>query len=65
MKERVLEHQPVGDTLFPISEVAKLFGVTPETVRNWIHDDRIKALKHGGRWKVSQSEITRMATSNF
>lgn len=64
MKERGLA-DPVNDKLFTAHEVAELFGVTPETVRNWINDGRIHGLKHGGRWRVTQSEITRMATSNF
>jgi excisionase family DNA binding protein len=59
------DHSPVGEKLYTVKEVADLMKVTPETVRNWIRNERVTALRHPGRLMVTQSELTRIATSNF
>lgn len=59
------DHPVVGEKLYTTDEVAELFKVTPYTVRNWIKAGRVKALKHGKSYKITQTELTRLATSNF
>lgn len=62
---RVDQYEPLGEKLYTLVEVAVLMGVTAATVRNWIKSNRIKAIKHPGGYRVTQSELKRMATSNF
>lgn len=44
-------------TLFRIGEVAKIFGVTDRTVRNWIKNGTITAVKVGGGVWIKKEAI--------
>jgi len=43
-----------------IYEVAEIFGVHWQTVRNWIREGRIKAVKIGKSVRISIEEIERL-----
>ena len=46
-----------------VEQVADLLSVTPELVRMWIHDGRVRATMLGGRklgWRIAESEIERL-----
>lgn len=46
------------DELLPIGEVAKAFGVTVATVRNWDRDGRIESVRTpGGQRRFRRSEV--------
>lgn len=44
---------------YNIRETAQLLGMTVRTVRQWIHDGKIKAVQYAnrGKWYISGSEI--------
>lgn len=44
-----------------VSVVARLLGVTPQTVRNWIESKKIRASRTlGGVYEVPASELARL-----
>ena len=49
------------DDLLTVAEVARKFDVTPYTIRQWIRDGKIKALKPGGHWRIERGEFKRRA----
>lgn len=53
------------DPLLSTKQIAKLFGVTPYTIRKWINDDRMKAVRLNGQLKVRRSEVNRYAQEMF
>lgn len=48
------------DPFLSVETVAELFDVEPYTVRNWIKQDKIKAQKILGRWRIRKSELARL-----
>ena len=46
--------------LLRIIEVAELFGVHYQTVRNWINSGEIKAIKIGGQYFITKEEVERL-----
>lgn len=46
--------------MLTLKQVADVFGVTRQTVLNWVNTDYIKATKIGGHYRVEQSEIDRL-----
>jgi excisionase family DNA binding protein len=53
------------DPLWSTDKVAELFDVKPETVRNWIDQGKIKAIKLNGYWRIRRSEVIRYGNANF
>lgn len=47
------------DKLADMHEIAAHFGVTTETVRNWIKGRKLPAMKIGGRWRFDWADIER------
>jgi len=45
--------------------VADLFDVTVGTVRDWIRNGELLAVKFGRRWKVSETELHRFANERL
>jgi excisionase family DNA binding protein len=43
-----------------LKQVADIFGVTRQTVLNWVNSDYIKATKIGGHYRVTDEEIERL-----
>lgn len=43
-----------------ISEVAKILGVSPQTIRAWIKNGVIKAIKPHGTYYISIKEVERL-----
>lgn len=46
-------------------KVAKMFDVRTQTVGEWIRDEKMKATKINGRWKVSVAEVKRFGQSKY
>lgn len=46
-----------GVKFYSITTVAKIFEVTPATIRNWITSGSLKAVKIQGRWRIPHSAI--------
>jgi hypothetical protein len=47
----------VDETFVPIEDIAKHFSVSVSTVRGWIRQDLIPALKIGGVYRFKISEV--------
>ena len=45
------------NAVFSLSEAAKLLGITHNGIRGWIHTNRIKYGKCGGRYFIPGAEI--------
>jgi excisionase family DNA binding protein len=46
------------------SKVAAQLGVTRQTVHNWISAGKLKAVKVGGVWRVTQEDVIAFQKSN-
>jgi excisionase family DNA binding protein len=47
------------DRLVPVARLADRWNVAPLTVRRWIAEGRIQALRVGRLWRVRNSEVER------
>lgn len=47
---------------YNIRAAAQLLGMTVRTVRQWVHDGKIKAVQYArhGKWYISETEINRI-----
>lgn len=45
--------------LYTITEIEKILGVTHKTVENYIKGGKLKAVKIGGKWKVTEDTLRR------
>lgn len=43
-----------------VEEVAAKFGVTDQSVRNWITSGRLRATRHGRVWRVRREDLDKM-----
>lgn len=51
---------------YNIVKTAELLGIKVRTVRQWIRDEKLKAVKYdvSNRWFIPESEITRLKNGN-
>lgn len=54
-----------SDPFLSTTQVARLFGNTTETVRVWIESGILSAVQVRGRWRVRQSEVTRLVNEKY
>lgn len=40
-------------------DVAEQYNVNPATVRKWIREDKLKAIKMGALWRIPEEELQR------
>ena len=45
--------------VFPLKDVAPTLGVSYRTLLQYVKDKRLRAVKIGGRWKVSEENLKR------
>ncbi len=43
--------------LYTLTECEKVLGVSHRTLLRWITEDKIKAIKVGSRWKISEDTL--------
>lgn len=43
--------------LYSLTEVEKILGVSHRTLLRWVTEDKIKAIKVGSRWKISEDTL--------
>lgn len=50
------------NNMYNTFEAAKILGIKTRTIRGWIHDKKIKAVKYNGgkKWFISSEEIERI-----
>ena len=46
-----------GLTLYTLTELESVLGVTHRTLQSYIKDGRLKGVKIGGKWKVSEENL--------
>jgi len=49
--------------LMKVSEVARMFGVTPYTIRQWIKDEKVHGVKigKGHYWRITTKSVKQLA----
>lgn len=47
----------VAPKLYKVTDLAEMFGVTKITIRAWINDGKIKAVKHGKSYYVTEEDL--------
>lgn len=59
---RMLEDiaHPNEGKLYNVDDAAELLSVKPATLREWIRAGKVKAIKLGGSWKISDTELRRL-----
>lgn len=45
--------------LYNLTDLEKILGVSHRTLLQYVKDSRLKAVKIGGKWKVSAENLTR------
>jgi len=45
-------------------EVGEQFNVKPATIRKWIRDGKLKALKLGRLWRITEEELNRFINAS-
>lgn len=68
MKERP-EFNPDNlddDAMYTTAHVARLFGVTSETVRDWIQSNKLPGVRlPSGQWRVKRRDVIKFANHKF
>jgi len=44
---------------FSPEEMGEQFNIKPATIRKWIRESKLKAVKLGGLWRISEEELQR------
>lgn len=48
--------------LYNLLEVSKITGVSYRTIQNYVKDGKIKAVKIGGKWRVTEENLRAFLT---
>lgn len=57
---------PESDKLYTTKDVAEMFAVTSETVRDWIGEGKLPAIRLGsGHLRVKQTDVVAFANHRF
>jgi len=51
-----------GYRLYSLGDAEQVLGISHRTIQNYITDGSIKATKIGGRWRITEEELKRVAT---
>lgn len=47
--------------LYTITEIEPILGVTHRTILQYIKDKKLKAVKVGGKWKITETNLKKFA----
>ncbi len=50
-----MQQQP--DEIFTVSEAAARLKIKPDTLREWIYTDQIRAYRLGTRWRIKAADL--------
>ena len=50
----------IEQLMFTLAETAKILGRGERTIRDYVHQKKIKAVKIGGKYAISKDEIERI-----
>ena len=54
-----------GDEFLTVAEVAELLKLNPQTVRNWIDQGSLPAIRMGRRVRIKRSDFERVLEENY
>lgn len=57
--------EPITERFMSVSQVADMFQVTPYTIREWIKDEKLDAVKLGSRWRIKYSSVCKLANIKY
>lgn len=43
--------------MYSLTEIESIIGVTHRTLQQWVKDNKLPAVKIGGKWKVKESDL--------
>ncbi len=55
--QEILQTKKVEFVLYEVEDVAKMLGVSERTVRRWIEDKKLKAMKLGRGWRIEHDDL--------
>ena len=55
--QEILQTKKVAFVLYEVEDVAKMLGVSERTVRRWIEDKKLKAMKLGRGWRIEHDDL--------
>lgn len=50
------------EEFYTADELADYLKVSPQTVRAWIREKKVKAVKFGRSWRITNDELKRLVT---
>ncbi len=59
------EEEADGVKMLRVEEVAQAIGTTPDTIRRWLRDGKLRGVRPGGTkmgWRIPESEVERVLT---
>jgi excisionase family DNA binding protein len=54
---------PNEGRLYNVDDAAVMLSVKPATLREWLRSGKVKAVKLGNTWKISDNELRRLINS--
>ena len=55
--QEILQTKKVEFVLYEVEDVAKMLGVSERTVRRWIEDKKLKAMRLGRGWRIEHDDL--------
>lgn len=60
------EYEPAKlETYWTVPQIARAYQMTSETVRNWIIDGKLRALKIGNEWRVANADLIEFTEKRY
>ena len=59
------EGPDLGETFFTVADVAEMLKLNQQTVRNWIDQGKLPALRVGRRVRIKQSDLQRILDESY
>ena len=56
---------PTADSLLTVDDIARILKLNPQTVRNWINDEYLQAIKIGRNVRVPRAEFDRLIDESY
>ncbi len=56
---------PAGDSLLTVDDIARILKLNPQTVRNWINQGYLGAIKLGRNVRVPRAEFDRLIEESY
>lgn len=52
-------------TLYTTQQVAELCAVTPETIRNWLNEHKLKGIRLDNVWRIKRSDLLEFLNERY